>query len=49
MNKLTAYQRGHFRLTINHEPFHHMPDLYWVRLIDAVGIWTVLTEEPENK
>lgn len=41
MNKIRAYNLGHFRLTVPHEPFHQMPDLYWVRFIDALGIWTV--------
>jgi len=45
MNKITAYQRGHFRLTVMHEPFHTMSDLYWVRFIDALGLWTVPTTE----
>jgi hypothetical protein len=44
MSKLKAYELGHFRIPGYHQNFHEMSDLYWVRFIDAVGIWCVPVE-----
>lgn len=45
MSKLQAYNWGHFRITVPHPPLHTMSDEWWVKFIDAVGIWTVPVED----
>lgn len=41
MTKEQAYRRGHYRLPVEHAPYHTAPAWYWVKMIDAVGYWSV--------